>query len=291
MNAERLRTLLAVLDTGSLSGAAQRLGYTPSGVSRMMAALEDETGFPLLARTRKGVQATAECAELLPQIREYLYLDSSLQQKADALRGLASGKIRIGTAYNSAYPILRKVLLRFGEKYPGIEVELVSGFTSELLRGLDERELNLAIVTVRRDEGEYEWKRLGTDEMLAWVPDDSRYSECEAVPMQAFAQEPYIDQFPGQDIDNNRILRGAGIRPNVRMTAADTYAAWAMVEAGLGIAMNSRLNSTYRKGTVKVLPLEPRHFLEIGLACKKDASPAARKFIEFCEGIEITAEE
>lgn len=49
MDTEKCRALLAVLEAGSLSAAAEKLDYTPSGLSRMMAALEQELGFPLLS--------------------------------------------------------------------------------------------------------------------------------------------------------------------------------------------------------------------------------------------------
>ena len=56
MDTEKCRALLAVLEAGSLSAAAEKLDYTPSGLSRMMAALEQELGFPLLSRSHSGVR-------------------------------------------------------------------------------------------------------------------------------------------------------------------------------------------------------------------------------------------
>ena len=61
MDTEKCRALLAVLEAGSLSAAAEKLDYTPSGLSRMMAALEQELGFPLLSRSHNGVQPTPAC--------------------------------------------------------------------------------------------------------------------------------------------------------------------------------------------------------------------------------------
>ncbi|MBQ3263225.1 MAG: LysR family transcriptional regulator, partial [Oscillospiraceae bacterium] len=60
MDTAKCAALLKVLELGSLSAAAEALGYTPSGVSRMMAAMEAETGLPLLRRGRHGVEATEE---------------------------------------------------------------------------------------------------------------------------------------------------------------------------------------------------------------------------------------
>lgn len=59
MDTEKCRALLAVLEAGSLSAAAEKLDYTPSGLSRMMAALEQELGFPLLSRSHSGRAADA----------------------------------------------------------------------------------------------------------------------------------------------------------------------------------------------------------------------------------------
>ena len=70
MDTEKCRALLAVLEAGSLSAAAEKLDYTPSGLSRMMAALEQELGFPLLSRSHSGVQPTRACRTLLPTLRE-----------------------------------------------------------------------------------------------------------------------------------------------------------------------------------------------------------------------------
>ena len=63
MDTEKCRALLAVLEAGSLSAAAEKLDYTPSGLSRMMAALEQELGFPLLSRSHSGLpDAAADAA-------------------------------------------------------------------------------------------------------------------------------------------------------------------------------------------------------------------------------------
>lgn len=66
METERIKALLVTIEEGSLTAASSKLGYTASGISRMMAALEEEIGFPLLERSRTGVAPTAECVELNP---------------------------------------------------------------------------------------------------------------------------------------------------------------------------------------------------------------------------------
>lgn len=70
MDTEKSSALLKVLEAGNLSAAADALGYTPSGISRMMASLEQELGFPSLFRSKAGIEPTPECTRMLPAIKE-----------------------------------------------------------------------------------------------------------------------------------------------------------------------------------------------------------------------------
>ena len=67
---ETLRTFIAVAETGSFSKAAERLNYSQSGISRMVADLEKEWGIVLLERDRGGVRLTSEGMRILPFARE-----------------------------------------------------------------------------------------------------------------------------------------------------------------------------------------------------------------------------
>ena len=77
METEKYRALMCAIETGSLTAAAERLQYTPSGISRMVSALEEETGFPLLLREHGGVRPTAECTRMLGAFRALLYAADS----------------------------------------------------------------------------------------------------------------------------------------------------------------------------------------------------------------------
>ena len=93
MNSEALNVLLEAVDAGTMSAAAGRLSYTPSGVSRSIEALEQQIGFPLVVRTRKGIRLTSEGETLLPFIKEIVYWSSMLNEKAREVRGLESGTV------------------------------------------------------------------------------------------------------------------------------------------------------------------------------------------------------
>ena len=89
MEKDKLRILLQVLEDQSFSATAQKLGYTPSGISRAITALEDTFGFPLLIRKANGVKPTEACLALLPEIHEILHHEDLLFQKAQEINGVA----------------------------------------------------------------------------------------------------------------------------------------------------------------------------------------------------------
>ena len=95
MDTEKCAALLCVLESGSITAAAEKLGYTVSGVSRMMASMEAECGFPLLVRGKNGVMPTADCEDLLPTIKELARMGRLYEERCSAVRGLDTGVIRL----------------------------------------------------------------------------------------------------------------------------------------------------------------------------------------------------
>ena len=70
MEAVKCEAFLAAAELGSLTATAELLGYTQSGVTRMIGTLEEELGFPLFLRSKKGVQLTENGKLMLPLLRE-----------------------------------------------------------------------------------------------------------------------------------------------------------------------------------------------------------------------------
>lgn len=279
MDLEKWKALLRAVETGSLSAAGDAMGYTPSGISRMIASLEAETGFSLLLRGRHGVEPTPECQSLLPTVRELLHLGERLKQQTAELSGAVVGAVSVGTAYSAYYPWLSKLISRFCALYPGITVNLLEGTSSKLCQAMAEHRADLCIIS-RRD-GDFQWIPLAEDQLMALVSPNHPFVSSGVFPLTAFASEPFIDIYPGQETDNSRLFTRYGIRPNIRFTTLDSYAAHAMVEAGLGVTLANGLLARELRGSISALPLDPPQSVSIGLAFPRESAPAARRFIAF----------
>lgn len=279
MDTEKAEVLLRVLEAGSLSAAAERLGYTPSGVSRIVAALEAETGFPLLRREHRGVRPTAECEQLLPHLHRLAAAQRQYDQEAAAILGLERGQLTVGSSYGSYVARLARAAAAFSREHPGIRVEIMTGSSTELGRALQEGRADLCVIS--RREGAFDWVPLQRDPLAAVVPADHPLAGGRAFPLERFSEEPFIDILPGEETDNSRLFREAHIQPRVRFACWDSLSALTMVEAGLGVTLVNALLLEGWRGKTAALPLSPPQEVEIGIAVPslEAVSPAGQRFL------------
>ena len=101
---------MTVVETGSLTRAAQAMGCTQSAVSHSIDSLEQELGFALLKRSRAGVHLTGEGERMIAAVRNLLNSAEQLNQTAASIRGLDSGTVRIGSFTSVAVHWLPPVL-------------------------------------------------------------------------------------------------------------------------------------------------------------------------------------
>ena len=281
MDTEKINVLLTAIDAGSLTAAAEKMDYTPSGISRSIASLENEIGFPLLLRNRKGVAPTKECREMLSSFRELLRAEKRCKQLSNEIRGLEIGEIAVGTAYFKYYPQLCRWISAFTRNYPGITVRIVEGRSSELSEMLENGELDFCIISKR--EHPCRWFPIKQDELVLRVPVEHPAANNTSVPLSFLETEPYIEIYPRQETDNSRLFKQEGIHPNTRYATYNDETAFAMVEAGLGVTLVNSLQISRENERIKTLSLSPRRWVEIGVALPDtDAlSPAAKKFATF----------
>lgn len=281
MDSEKCKVVIKAIELGSLSAAADALGYTPSGISRVMNAMESEAGFPLLIRRRSGVVPTKECIELLPMMNNIVAQAEKYNQTAADFRGYKIGTIAVGTAYTTFYTWMGKTIEAFRKLFPLVQIEFVTGNSTTLANAMDEHKLDFGLISYR--EGNFKWQPMFSDQMVAWVPPESPYAKMDRIPMEVFAIEPYISTLQTKQSNHTRVLGNTGITPNVQYITPNSLATYAMVEAGLGLSINHNLLSGTLRGNVVTVPLDPPQTVEIGIIAPYDdeLSPAAKQFLKF----------
>ena len=236
MNIDNYRVFIRVAKIGNLTAAAEQLGYTQSGISHIVSALEQEFGFQLLRRSKTGVSLTQEGERILQTLREVVNRDDMLKQIAAEIKGVRMGKVRVGAFSIVAVCWLPKIIAEFGNEYPNISIDVSVGTykTIEDMIIAEEVDCGFMSGTMRK---ELKFVPLRVDRMLALVPPKLLPSGCKTLPLEAISDIDFIIPGEGSNYDIGRILRTAGVRPRVKYSVSDDYAAVAMAEGGLGMTI------------------------------------------------------
>ena len=282
MNIGKYETLMAVVEWGSLTRAAQALGCTQSAVSHSIDSLEQELGFALLKRGRAGVRLTGEGERLIPAVRNLLNSAEQLAQTAASIRGLESGTVRIGSFTSVAVHWLPPVLKEFQKDYPRVDFKLLNGDYHDVEQWLMEGSIDIGFVNVP-SAVDCECIPLMEDRLLAILPRHSRFESYPRFPLVECETEPFISLLESSDHDARRALEAAGVKPNVRFYTKDDYAIIAMVEQGLGISIMPELLLKGRHDNIQTLPLVPeaKRTIGIAIAAGDKAGPATRRFADY----------
>lgn len=280
MDSEKCRALIRTIELGSLSAAADELGYTPSGISRMMASLETEMGFKLLIRSRDGVTMTRGCEHMMPLFQRLADDYLLARDTANSIAGVETGEIYVGTPYPSFFRPLSQLISDFCTKYPGVHVSIIEGMSTELAYRVENHQADFCIISRRK--GDFKWQTLVDDPFIVLVSSDHPLTKKGYVTKSDLAHEPFILMHPETATDCSLYLEAHGISPDIRFSCSDTLAAYHLVEAGLGITLENSIYTSQFSGQVAALPLKPEYSIELGIATpgREDVSPAAARFIE-----------
>jgi len=281
MDAVKCGALLSAADLGSMTAAAEKLGYTQSGITRMVRSLEEELGFPLLVRGKGGVELTENGKLMLPALREIVRAEENARQLGAEICGVATGVLTIGSYYSVSALVMPAVLSRFEALYPGIRVRIQEGGNREMAEWLGEKAVDCCFGAEPAGDVCCDWIPVFRDELVAWLPKSSPRAAERAFPLRGLEAEPFIQTSPDRDTDQDRLLREYDLHPDIRFTTRDGFSTYNMVASGLGVSFNQKLISRAWSGGVAELPFDPPQYIFLGIAVPslREASPAAKKFI------------
>lgn len=144
MNLRFLSSVVAFARSESLIGAARTLGISHSAVSQQIKALEDELQIAIIDRTTRPPRLTDDGLQLVEQARRMLALADEIRAigEADAL----VGAVRIGVVPSALVHLMPPALARLRGRHPGLDIQIRSGLSEQLLADVVARDLDMALV-------------------------------------------------------------------------------------------------------------------------------------------------
>lgn len=282
MDSARIKAFVSSVDEGSFTAAGKSLGYTPSGISQLVSALENDLGFPLLVRKSRGVLLTREGELIYPEAIEYLNKEKSIYRIAAELSGVDVGQVIIASYSSIATQVLPSIIREFSEQYPSISIILREGTKTQIEEIINSGEADLSFAT-RLSNPMYSWIPFMEDPMVIVLPNDHPYATAESYPISELANENLIMPGEGDDVDAKELLEEHGIEPNIKFTTVENHTAINMVEEGLGVSIMNDFITKSWDSSVSIVPLAPESNITLGISLPslESAPPAVRKFILF----------
>ena len=268
MSISKYKALLTVVDMGALSKAAEKLGYTQSGLTHMMNAIESEFGFSVLQRGHYGIKLTPSGERIISKVRQLVMCEESLENELEMVRSWGDNAIRIGAFSSMAGTWLPSIIEKFNREFPDVIVQIQTGTVDELYGGLDDGKYDMCFGT-KNSRYDFKWYPLDNDRFYAILPRD--YPEDgDVFRITHFNGTKFLMPGLGFDDDISAVFSQNNVRPFVTPTYVDDPAIISMVEHGLGISMLSELIITGRSEGIKALPIVPEVSRTLALAIKPD---------------------
>ena len=288
LDLRHLIALKAIADERSFGKAAEKLGYTQSAVSQQIATLERIVGMRLIERPGgpRPISLT-EAGEILLRHAEAIQA-RLLAAKADmgALEAGDAGRLRVGTFQSVGAKIIPRLLRRFSESRPDVEVVLrESPDESELLEMIERGELDLTFWTLPTVPGPYETIELLHDPYVLVVPADSPLAELKRAPtLKEIVLHPLIGFNYCSAMDHvETTLASTGRAPNVVFRSDNNGTVQGLVGAGVGLALSPRLTVDEDDPSVAVIDLHgrvPPRVIGLVWHADRHRSAAAEAFVE-----------
>ena len=289
MELRHLRYFLAVGEALNFTKAAARLRVAQPALSRQIQDLEDEIGVDLLRRSPRGVTLTAEGKLFLEEVRELLkHADVSVERVRALARG-EYGELHIGYAAVPTTEILPPTLAAFQKAVPRVRVLLHNHASDELIAGLRNGTLELAIMVEPTGEqtAGIEYELLRSYPLGVAMPAAHPFARLKSIPLEKLAAEPLVGldrkDFSEYHRFLGRLFAPLNAKPRIAVECDSMSSLITEVEAGHGVSLASPVFKLLIGKRLLYRPLTGTTLTaSVGIvrATKGDVTPAGEKFCE-----------
>lgn len=286
MQIKTMSYLIALAETGTLSGAGKRLGISQPTLSVFLSDLEQELGIDLFIRNKKKLLPTPAGRIYLEAARKILATQEQTLRSIRQLTTNAPVEIRLGASPLRGSDIIGKIFSPFSARYPYVRLTLQDGYMRDFHSRLLDGSISFSLGTCFDTESaDFDYITLFQEEILVTVPGFHplalRYQKHKAVSEsqdkfpsvtpEELSDSPFILMTPGSTIRSisDYIIAQAGFSPTIVFESVNTRMIRNMIRGGSGIGFLPRSSVLDQDPNLAYLSLSPRYFLDLCVILKK----------------------
>jgi len=239
MDLRQLEILCAIAETGTFTGAGEKLHVSQSAISRQVLLLEDELREPLFLRQGRGAVPTRTGQQLIDLGRRLL---DDLSATVGVIRDQhveLSGTLRIAGGMTVCLYVFPLLLKDFRHAHPRVDVKLITGATPRLIRQLKNGLVDVALLTLPVDEPSFVVLPALREELMLVMPADHPLAAKKRVQPKDLALEPFVLFEPLSNTRRtaDRFFTRVGIEPRVVLETENVEILKALVASGMGMTI------------------------------------------------------
>jgi DNA-binding transcriptional LysR family regulator len=277
MRLRYLQALRGVMETGTVTEAARRLGRTQPQVSRLLGALEAELGFALFIRKGRRLLPTSEGTAFYQQAERILSGWDDIATIAEDIRTRREPKLRLITQPYLAHALMPATLAAFVARHPSFRwaLEIRSRGVGDWIAG---QQVDLGLAALPLEQPGVRSRPFANATVVAVLPAGHRLARRRAIEAADLAREPYIALKPYTLLRSmaDALFARLGLAPDIRAETSSGQSACQAVAQGLGFTIADPLVArSLPKDSVAIRPLRPALKLTYGFLFSAAHEPSA----------------
>ncbi|MDB5617834.1 MAG: gltC 1 [Tardiphaga sp.] len=270
MEIRQLQHFVAVAEEKHFTRAAQRMNIVQSALSNSIRLLEEELDAKLFVRSTRQVRLTDAGRMLLDKARTAL---ESIQDARDAVasvRNLKGGSLSIGTVQSlPAFLDLPSLIEKFHAAYPGVEVRLRQGSSTDLLEKIRSGRLDLAFLPLSESPDDIKCDMIACEALVVACAPSHPLAGASNISFAALKDESFVDFEP--DWGTRKLVdqgfSGASVSRHIAFEVSDLETLLELVSRGMGIALLPEAIAEARRPSLGIAQLaEPEICWELVVA-------------------------
>jgi len=235
MNVQDWKMLATLFETENITQAAERLFVSQPTLTSRIKRLEEQYEVPIIIRKRRGITFTPEGEELALHAKKMLREEQAITEKIHNMKKEVAGILRVGVSNFFALNKMPKLLRLFKEKYPNVEFQVVTGWSSEMHRHILNHDVHISFI-----KGDYPWKGekelLYEEEICVAAPWDFKWEELPKLPRIDYFTDGLMKNIVDEWWYNNY-----SENPSINIQVNQVETCKEMVVNGLGYAILANL--------------------------------------------------
>lgn len=237
----QLRSFAAVVETGSITAAAEELHVTQPSVSAAVSALSRELGVELTGRNGRNVELREAGEAFAPYAAHVIGLLEQGRRVAGETAAALGHELRIAAVTTAAEHIVPPLVHEFSERRPELTLALEVGNRERVFRQVANHQVDVAIGGRPAPDGQLVGDAFMENPILLITAPDDPLAQRRAVPVAELGQRPWLlrERGSGTRLMTEEFLAGHELKPKL-LTLGSNGAIKQAARAGLGLSLQSR---------------------------------------------------